>query len=54
MKIECASCYIEFEVEDGVIPGEVVTCPDCGADLEVIDEVGTVEELVAKIEDWGE
>ncbi len=56
-KCECASCYFEFEVEDDVIEGEVIPCPDCAADLEIVEISGsTVKTQVAEIseEDWGE
>ena len=58
-KCECPSCYFEFEVEDGVIMGEVIPCPDCGVDLEVenIDKkkgIVVAKEAETCAEDWGE
>ncbi|MHA1338102.1 MAG: lysine biosynthesis protein LysW, partial [Promethearchaeota archaeon] len=35
-KIECPACYFEFEAEEGLIEGEVISCPDCGVDLEIV------------------
>jgi len=32
----CMHCYYEFNIED-VILGELITCPDCIGDLEVIE-----------------
>jgi alpha-aminoadipate carrier protein LysW len=54
---ECPSCYFEFETDQDVIAGEVVTCPDCGIDLEVVsiqDGVATVQIAESGEEDWGE
>ncbi|MHA1380543.1 MAG: lysine biosynthesis protein LysW [Candidatus Helarchaeota archaeon] len=56
-KAVCPECFFEFEVDDGVIMGEVLTCDDCGVDLEVI-EIGDkeVKLQLAEVEeeDWGE
>ena len=32
----CPECEAELELEDDVEKGEIVTCADCGADLEVV------------------
>lgn len=56
-KCECPTCFFEFELEDDVIAGEVVTCPDCSADLEVVSvssDAVQVEPAGASEEDWGE
>lgn len=39
-KVLCPSCYFEFEPIDGVIVGEIISCPDCGTDLEVLEIIG--------------
>ncbi|TFG04142.1 MAG: lysine biosynthesis protein LysW [Promethearchaeota archaeon] len=44
-------------MDDGTIEGEVVPCPDCGVDLEVVKidgEVAKVEIAEIASEDWGE
>jgi len=56
-KVECPSCYFEFELDEGTIEGEVIPCPDCGVDLEVVKIEGdkaVVEEAEMTEEDWGE
>ena len=56
-QIECPSCFFEFEPEEDVMKGEVVPCPDCGVDLEILDVKDDVIEVeVAEMgeEDWGE
>jgi len=55
-KCECPACYYEFNVDDDVIVGEVITCPDCGTDLEVLEVSKEVKTQIAESpeEDWGE
>ncbi len=56
-KCECPQCYFEFDVEDDVVAGEVIACPDCSADLEVTGISGDkveVEPAEMSEEDWGE
>jgi alpha-aminoadipate carrier protein LysW len=57
MSIEkCIDCEAAVQVPDDAVDGEIVTCPDCGLDLEV--KVGpqgrSVKALVLEKEDWGE
>ena len=56
-KAICPECYFEFEVDENVILGEVLTCDDCTVDLEII-EIGNdeVKLQLAEVEeeDWGE
>jgi alpha-aminoadipate carrier protein LysW len=57
IKAECPSCYFGLELDDETIVGEVIACPDCGVDLEVMEiENGeaTVEVAEMTEEDWGE
>ena len=57
VKIECPSCYFEFELDTESVVGEVITCPDCGVDLEILEiKEDFVKVKVAEIgkEDWGE
>jgi len=51
---ECTECARPLEVS-ATLPGEILDCPDCGAEL----EVRTVNPLVLALapeveEDWGE
>jgi alpha-aminoadipate carrier protein LysW len=54
MTAHCPECDAEIQLVD-VIEGEIVVCPDCGVDLEVISlnpvklDLAPMEE-----EDWGE
>lgn len=56
-KAKCPECDAEIEVPDDAIQGEIVSCPDCGLDLEVrFDEKGSLSLRPAEVEgeDWGE
>ena len=50
----CIECGADLELED-VVVGEIVQCPECGVELEVLSldpvELGLAP---AEEEDWGE
>jgi alpha-aminoadipate carrier protein LysW len=57
MKTECQDCGGEINIPDDAMVGEVITCPDCGADFEI--ESNSKGKVVLKPaetlgEDWGE
>ena len=57
MEAKCLECDASFKIEDDAVIGEIVSCPDCGADYEVASlENGTVTVKAAESvkEDWGE
>lgn len=57
VKAKCPVCLAEFELPDDVLLGEIVTCPDCGSELEVKEIKGSeveLKEVVIEKEDWGE
>lgn len=57
MKAACPECVAEFEIPDDVVIGEIVSCPDCGLELEVtgINSGKAVLKIVqVEGEDWGE
>lgn len=50
----CPECDAEVSLE-GVVQGEIIVCPDCGVDLEVINlDPPTLELAPMEEEDWGE
>ncbi len=51
----CPECEANLSL-NGIIKGEIVVCPDCGADLEVMEVAPTVTLSLApqEAEDWGE
>ncbi|RME62225.1 MAG: lysine biosynthesis protein LysW [Candidatus Dadabacteria bacterium] len=52
---ECPLCGANVELESDVIEGELLTCPECGSELEVasLDPV-SLKEAPQTEEDWGE
>ena len=56
VKLKCPECDGDIEVKE-VIEGEIISCNDCGAELEVSKKKdGSIELKVAETEgeDWGE
>ncbi len=50
-------CKALIDVPEDALPGEIVSCPDCGLDYVVeMDESGLLilKELTIEGEDWGE
>jgi alpha-aminoadipate/glutamate carrier protein LysW len=55
MNIECLECGAPLNVAANVMQGEILKCPDCGIELEVIDlNPITVDLAPMEMEDWGE
>lgn len=56
MKARCPECDAEVETPDDAVEGEVITCEDCGSDLEVVKPGSPPELRKAELrgEDWGE
>ena len=53
--VTCPECAAGFELEPGTEVNEIVVCPDCGVELEVISlDPPTVELAPMEEEDWGE
>ena len=51
----CPDCDAQIVVDDGVERGEVVTCPECNAELEVVGLASPRFVLAPPEEvDWGE
>lgn len=51
----CPECEADITVQDGAVIGEIVPCPECGMEFEIVsmdplelDEAPEIEE------DWGE
>jgi alpha-aminoadipate carrier protein LysW len=53
--MECLQCGAELDLAPDVEVGEIVICPDCGAEWEVmsVDPI-TLEAAPEVQEDWGE
>ena len=51
----CPECEAAVPLKGDVEKGEIVPCPDCGAELEVVEqEPITLRLAPAEEEDWGE
>jgi alpha-aminoadipate carrier protein LysW len=54
MTATCPECEAEISLKN-VLRGEIIACPDCGAELEVVGVEPVVLELAPmEQEDWGE
>lgn len=52
---ECPECVATLELAPDVEEGEIVICPDCGVELEVMSVDPVAVELAPEVEeDWGE
>jgi len=53
--LNCPECIAELSLDSTTVTGEIIVCPDCGVDLEVMSvspphvDLAPMEE-----EDWGE
>lgn len=53
--MECPECFAELDLGSDLEEGEIVVCPDCGTELEVISLEPLALELAPEVEeDWGE
>ncbi len=51
----CPECAAEITLEASTEVGEILVCPDCGIDLEVVSlEPPVLEPAPMEQEDWGE
>jgi alpha-aminoadipate carrier protein LysW len=52
---ECIECAAGLDLAPDVEIGEIVVCPDCGVELEVMGVGPVTVELAPEVEeDWGE
>jgi len=52
---ECPICGAELTLSDDTVVGELITCNECGSELEVTGvNPFTVAEAPQEEEDWGE
>jgi len=57
MKItsECPVCDADVLFPDDAVEGELITCPECGSELEIVSvDPPQLEEAPQEEEDWGE
>ncbi len=52
---KCPECEAEIPFQEDVVKGEILSCPDCGVDLEVTSlDPPEVSPAPEEEEDWGE
>jgi alpha-aminoadipate carrier protein LysW len=52
---ECPVCAAAVALPEDTVQGELITCPECGVELEVISlEPPQLAEAPQEEEDWGE
>jgi alpha-aminoadipate carrier protein LysW len=55
MTANCPECDAQITLPDGTLEGEIVTCPDCAAELEITGLDPLTLALAPEVgEDWGE
>jgi alpha-aminoadipate carrier protein LysW len=55
MYTQCPECEADVTIPAGVVENELISCPDCGAELEIISLNPLQVELAPEVEeDWGE
>ncbi len=53
--IICPECEGEVELDANVLLGEIIECPECGIELEVVELNPLTVEVAPEVEeDWGE
>jgi alpha-aminoadipate carrier protein LysW len=53
--MECLQCGAALELAPDVEEGEIIVCPDCGVEWEVMSVDPVTIELAPEVEeDWGE
>jgi alpha-aminoadipate carrier protein LysW len=51
----CPECEATLSIPADAMEGEIVPCPDCGAELEVVSVAPVTLALAPEVqEDWGE
>jgi alpha-aminoadipate carrier protein LysW len=51
----CPECAATIEMADDTLEGEILQCPDCGVELEVMSLDPVTVDLAPEVEeDWGE
>ena len=52
---ECPVCGADVELNDDAVQGELITCPECGVELEIVSlDPAELAEAPQEEEDWGD
>lgn len=53
--VSCPECEAQINLQANAEVGEIIVCPDCGVDLEILSlNPATVDLAPMEQEDWGE
>jgi alpha-aminoadipate carrier protein LysW len=55
--MKCSDCDAQFKIPIDAVKGEIISCLDCGLEMEVIVDKGGNRKAIPLIiegEDWGE
>lgn len=53
--VQCTECGGDLTVEANAVVGEILVCPECGAEQELVSTKPPKVELAPEVrEDWGE
>lgn len=53
--VSCPECEAQISLQANAEVGEIIVCPDCGVDLEILSlNPATVDLAPMEQEDWGE
>ena len=54
-QVECIECAATITLAQDTMQGEILPCPDCGAELEILSlNPVTIDLAPMEMEDWGE
>ena len=54
-QVECIECGATITLAQDTMQGEILPCPDCGAELEVLSlNPVSIDLAPMEMEDWGE
>lgn len=55
MQVTCPECGAAFALPPDTLVGEIIVCPECGVELEVVSLTPPTLALAPEVEeDWGE
>jgi len=53
--VKCIICETNLTIKEDALPNEIITCDECGSDLEIISlNPLIIKEAPHEEEDWGE
>lgn len=54
-KVRCTECDAKIRIDEDAVEGEILQCPECGVELELLSIDPPQVDLAPEVEeDWGE